>query len=225
MDLTGATIVFDLDGTLVDTAPDLYTALSTVLIEEGVAVPPYAGLRRLVGQGARALIDRSARLDGREYAPEALSALTERFIEVYRQKIAVESRPFPFVEQALDDLLAAGATLSVCTNKRTELSVRLLEALGMKGRFSAIVGADAVADRKPAPGHYRAAVAAAKGDVSRSVMVGDSAADVSAAKSVGAPVIVMRHGYCEGEVEALGADLLLESFSELWQGVTKLLSP
>ena len=221
--LNGATIVFDLDGTLVDTAPDLLRALAAVMAQEGLAAPPRETMRRMVGQGARALIERAASAVGVTFPPEKLAAMTETFVEIYAADIAAESRPFPHVEAALDRLAAAGAILAVCTNKRTGLSVQLLDVLGLTTRFAAIVGADAVPERKPSPVHYRAAVAAAGGDVRRSLMVGDSAADVSAAKSASASCIVVRFGYCEGDVERLGADVLIDSYEELVDASVTLL--
>jgi phosphoglycolate phosphatase len=223
LDLTGATVVFDLDGTLVDTAPDLLRALSVVMTHAGLLTPPAELMRRLVGQGARALIERAAALQNVTFEKERLDALTEMFIDVYRDDIASESAPFPSVEKALDVLASAGALLTVCTNKRTELSVRLLEAVGLLKRFGAVIGSDSVPERKPAPGHFIAAVEAVGGVLGRSVMVGDSAADVSAAKSASAPCVAVRFGYCDGDVEALGADIVIDSFEELPFAVRTLL--
>src|SRR5690606_5600079 len=115
----------------------------------------------------------------------------------YRADIARESKLYPGVAEAMDALAALGAKFAVCTNKRTDLSVQLLDALGVAERFSAIVGADAVTQRKPHPEHYEAAVARAGGTVRRSVMIGDTVADVGAARAAGAPVIVVRFGYCD----------------------------
>lgn len=221
-DLDGATIVFDLDGTLVDTAPDLLRALEVVLTIEGLPSPPSEVARMMVGQGARVLIERAAARAGVIWAEEKLTRLTETFVEVYAADIAGASRPFPGVEAALDGLNAAGARLSVCTNKRTGLSERLLAALGLADRFGAIVGADSVTARKPAAEHYAAAVRRAGGEVRRSVMVGDSAADVGAARNAGAPVIAVTFGYCEEGVDALGADALISSYDELGAVVRRL---
>lgn len=221
--LSGATIVFDLDGTLVDTAPDLLRALGVVMAREGLSTPPREEMRRMVGQGARALIERAAKAADVAFPAEKLAAMTEDFVAIYAADIAAESRPFPHVERTLDALAESGAILSVCTNKRTGLSVQLLETLGLASRFAAIVGADSVPARKPSPDHYRAAVTAAGGDVARSLMVGDSAADVSAAKSADAPCIVVRFGYCEGDVERLGADVLIDSYEELFDACVSLL--
>jgi len=213
--LARATIVFDLDGTLVDTAPDLLRALNDTLDREGLAHPRLGQVRNLIGQGARALIERSAALSGVSFTSERLDQLTAAFIDSYRRDIAGKSRPFPHAGETLDVLAAAGATLAVCTNKRTDLAVQLLEALALADKFQAIVGADAVAQRKPHPDHYRQAVLRAGGDIARSLMVGDSAADVGAARAASAPVILARFGYSDTPIDRLGADALFSDFHEV----------
>jgi phosphoglycolate phosphatase len=222
-ELAGATIVFDLDGTLVDSAPDLTRALNAVLALEGL--PPADGpvVRRMVGRGARVLLDRAAARHGLAWPDAKLDALTETFVAIYASDIARATRPFPGVVAALDRLAEAGARLAVCTNKRTALSVSLLDALDLTHRFSAIVGADAVPERKPAAGHFLTTVSAAGGDRRRALMVGDAAPDVGAARSAGSPVIVYRGGYCEEDVDALGADVLISEFSELYAAVRRLI--
>jgi len=214
-DFADATIVFDLDGTLVDTAPDLVRALNETLDIEGLPHVALGTVRKMIGNGARALIERGAGLSGVAYSPERLDQLTKAFIEFYRADIARESAPFPGVAAALDALAAAGARLAVCTNKRTDLSQQLLDAVGLSQRFSAIVGSDAVANRKPHPEHYRAAVTRAGGAVRRSVMIGDTAADVASARGAGAPVALVRFGYAEEALERLGADALFDRYADL----------
>ncbi len=224
-DLAGATIVFDLDGTLVDTAPDLIRALNATLDLEGLPRCAPDTVRALVGQGARALIERGAALSGARFEPRKLDALTEAFIGFYRADIAGGSRPFPGAEAALDALAAAGARLAVCTNKRTDLSVALLDALNLSARFAAIVGADAVRERKPHPGHFLETVARAGGDPGRALMVGDSEADVAAAQAAGAPVAAVRFGYGPDPVESLGADAVLETYAHLPALARRFLAP
>jgi phosphoglycolate phosphatase len=221
--LEGVTVVFDLDGTLVDTAPDLLRALESVLASEGLAPPPVAQVRMMVGQGARALIERAGAVHARTWAPSRLDEMLEDFVAAYAADIARDSRPFPNLTAALNALDDAGARLAVCTNKRTGLSVQLLEAVGLAHRFAAIVGADSVPARKPDPGHFFAAVAAAGGDPHRAVMVGDSAADIGAARGAGAPVVAVSFGYCEEGAETLGADALIGDFAELPEVVIRLM--
>lgn len=221
--LTGATIVFDLDGTLVDTAPDLVRALNETLDLEGLPNVKLEMVRGLVGHGARALIERAAALVGVGFTGDRLDRLTAAFVESYRADIARESEPFPGLVEALESLSALGATLSVCTNKRTDLSVQLLDALDLTPRFAAIVGADAVTDRKPHPDHFRAAVTRAGGIVERALMIGDTAADVATARGAGAPVAVVSFGYSDIGVEDLGADMLLHRYADLAPACMRLL--
>lgn len=214
-ELADATIVFDLDGTLVDTAPDLARALNQTMDLEGLPRVKLETVRALVGQGARALIERAAALRGVSFTSERLDALMQEFIGFYREDIARESKLYPGAIETMDALAALGAKFAVCTNKRTDLSAQLLDALGVGERFSAVVGADAVTQRKPHPEHYEAAVARAGGTVRRSVMIGDTVSDVGAARAAGAPVIAVRFGYCDGACETLGADAIIDKYLDL----------
>ena len=222
-DFIDATIVFDLDGTLVDTAADLVRALNETLDLEGLAHVNLDTMRRFVGRGARVSIERAAELRGAHFSAERIDELTRAFIDFYRADIARESRAFPGAVEALDAFAAEGAKLALCTNKRTDLSTQLLDALGLTGRFSAIVGADAVTEKKPHPDHYRAAVERAGGLVRRSIMVGDTIADVGAAKAAGAPCVVVRFGYCDGDVDRLGGDAVIDRYSDLVAASRRLL--
>jgi phosphoglycolate phosphatase len=223
-ELADATIVFDLDGTLVDTAPDLVRALNETMAIEGLPRVKLDAVRSMVGQGARVLIERAAARAGVNFRDEKLDQLTEAFVDFYRVDIARESRPFPGVEDTLAGLAAMGAKLAVCTNKRTELSLQLLTALNLTDWFAAIVGADAVTHKKPHADHYRAAVARAGGTIRRSVMIGDTVADVATARGAGAPVAVVAFGYCDVGAEKLGADAVLNSFSEVAPACRRLLA-
>ncbi len=213
--LTGATIAFDLDGTLVDTAPDLIGALNVLLGERGLPGLPNEAARVLVGRGARVLIERGFLAAGEPLHEDEKPGLVARFIDIYRTRIASESRPFDGVEAALDILTDRGATLAVCTNKPTALSILLLQALGMADRFAAIIGADAAPKPKPDPSHLLFTIAEAGGDRSRALMVGDSAADAEAAKAAGVPVILVPFGYTDRPASELGADRMMAHFSEL----------
>jgi phosphoglycolate phosphatase len=161
---------------------------------------------------------------GCRFSEERLSQLTDAFLAHYSAEIAYESTPFPGALEALDALASAGATLAVCTNKRTDLSRRLLEELSLAARFAAIVGADSVAHRKPHPDHYRETVARLGGRVIRSLMVGDTSADVRSAQDAGAPVIAVEFGYSDTAPEELGADALIGHFRELPATAARLLA-
>ena len=149
--LAGATIAFDLDGTLVDTAPDLIGTLNVLLEQEGLPPFPIARARPFIGRGARWMIETGFDAAGAPLHPDRVPALFDRFIARYLSRIADESRPFPGCEAALDHLKARGARLVVCTNKRTDLSVALLKALGLARRFDAVIGADAAPPSNPTP--------------------------------------------------------------------------
>src|SRR5215208_166462 len=167
------TIVFDLDGTLVDTAPDLIAALNFVLDREGVPPVPLQSARNMIGAGARKLIERGLELEGRSASLEDITRLTRDFIDHYAAHIADLSRPFEGLESALDDLQAAGYRFAVCTNKLEWLSKLLLDQLGLSTRFAAICGADTFGVSKPDPVILRETVARAGGVLSGTIMVGD----------------------------------------------------
>jgi phosphoglycolate phosphatase len=220
----GVTIAFDLDGTLVDTAPDLIGALNLTLLERGLPAVPFEAARVLVGHGARALIARGFALAGQPVEDGELDALTARFITLYRDRIADESVPFPGMTEVLDRLTAAGATLCVCTNKRTELSIALLDALGLTGRFATVFGSDRAPAAKPDPRCFLAAIEAAGGDPSCALMVGDSDNDVLAARGAGAPVVAVSFGYTETPARELGADAVIDHFDQLYDVAVRLLA-
>ena len=138
-----------------------------------------------------------------------------RFIDAYRARIASESRPFAGVEAALQALSEAGATLCVCTNKRTDLSLALLDALQLTGRFAAVTGADKAPAPKPDPSHFLASIAEAGGDPAYALMVGDSDNDVRSAHAAGAPVVVVSFGYTDIAPADLGGEALIDRFDEL----------
>ena len=221
--LAGVTIAFDLDGTLVDTAPDLIGTLNTLLEQEGLAPLPLADARPYIGRGARWMIERGFDAAGAPVHPDRMPALFDRVIARYLSRIADESRPFPGCEAALDALKAQGAKLVVCTNKRTDLSVTLLKTLGMARRFEAIIGADATPAIKPDARHLQAAVDAVGGDITRTIMVGDAATDAGAARNAGAHLILVSFGYTETPVADLGADILIDHFDQLPTACARLL--
>jgi phosphoglycolate phosphatase len=216
--------VFDLDGTLIDTAPDLVATLNLLLAREGLATLPLAEVREMIGQGARALIERGFAAAGAPLDEARLSALFADFIAHYLAHIADESRPFPGALAALDVLDGLGARLAICTNKRTDLSVALLNALGLSRRFAAIVGADAAPAPKPAAAHLVATVERAGGRISQAVMVGDSASDAGAARSAGVPLVLVSFGYTDIPARELDPDVLIDSFDDLPAACRRLLA-
>ena len=222
--LAGATIAFDLDGTLVDTAPDLVGTLNVLLVEE--RLPPLAldAARPFIGHGAARLIERGFAAAGAPLAPEHAPVLFERFIRYYRAHIADKSRPFPGAVPALEALRAEGALLAVCTNKPTNLSIALLDALDLSRLFDAVVGADRAPAPKPDARHLHAAVDEAGGEIGRALMVGDAATDAGAARAAGVGLILVSFGYTEIPAAELAPDVLIHHFDELVGACRRLLS-
>jgi phosphoglycolate phosphatase len=217
------TVVFDLDGTLVDTAPDLINALNFVLDREGLPPVPLHSARNMIGAGARKLIERGLELEGRAASPSDITRLTEDFIAYYAEHIADLSRPFEGLEIALDDLGTRGYRFAVCTNKLEWLSKLLLDRLGLSSRFSAICGADTFGVSKPDPAILHQTVARAGGHISRAIMVGDAGTDIGAARRAGIPVIGVAFGYTEVPIAELKPDRLIGHMRDLPRAVESLI--
>ena len=214
-DLAGWTIAFDLDGTLVETAPDLIGALNTVLAEEGLPPVPYSDVRILVGRGAKYLVATGFERAGKALSDADMPRLFQRFLVVYRERIARESRPFPGCLEALADLTARGAALAVCTNKPQALTMLLLDALGMTGLFATVVGGDVLPTQKPDPATLLLAIERAGGDPARAILVGDASPDTGAARAAGIPCVVVDFGYSLTPAAELGGTVLIGAYSEL----------
>ncbi|SHG84606.1 HAD family hydrolase [Bradyrhizobium erythrophlei] len=216
-------IVFDLDGTLVDTAPDLINALNWVLDREGLPPVPLQSARAMIGAGARRLIERGLELEGRAASFEDVTRLTGDFIDYYAAHIADASRPFDGLESALDDLAALGYRFAVCTNKLEWLSKRLLDQLGLSARFAAICGADTFGVSKPDPAILQQTIARAGGQLSQAIMVGDAGPDIGVARRAGIPVIGVEFGYTEVPIADLKPDRLVSHMRELPAAVQSLM--
>jgi phosphoglycolate phosphatase len=209
------TIVFDLDGTLIDTAPDLVDTLNVVFAREGLPQVPYETARNLIGGGARTMIARGIEQDGRIVPPAKLERMFTDFIAHYSEHVAVRSRPFPGLIEALDVLNAAGCRFAVCTNKFERLSILLLNELKLAGRFAAICGQDTFGMQKPDPEVLRRTVAAAGGDLGQAIMIGDSLTDIRTARAAGVPVIAVDFGYSERPVAEYAPDRVISHFAQL----------
>ncbi len=209
------TLVFDLDGTLVDTAPDLAGAMNAVLLANGRPPVPPADVRHMVGRGARALIERGFEVTGGAVNPDALDAHFDHFIAHYGAHVADASMPFPGVRNVLTRLKAAGHRLGVCTNKPEALAISLLEALDLHGFFGAILGADTLDVRKPNPRHLSETVRRIGGQMSRAVMIGDSEVDAETARNAGVPAVIFTFGYTQFDPTTFGAAALLDGYDGL----------
>ena len=218
------TIVFDLDGTLVDTAPDLIDTLNVILARHDVAPVDFDQARSMIGAGVKPLLQRALASKGVQLPSDEIDRLFAEYLEIYAAHIADRSRPFPGLEAALDALAAQGCRLAVCTNKLEWLSVRLLNTLGLSSRFATICGQDTFAMRKPDPDMLRLTIVRAGGDTGHAVMVGDSMTDVATAKAAAVPVTAVDFGYTEIAPAALGADRLISHFDALPAAVMELVS-
>jgi phosphoglycolate phosphatase len=209
------TIVFDLDGTLIDTAPDLIDTLNVVFAREGLPPVAYETARMLIGGGAKAMIVRGMEAEGRPLTPALLDQLFADFVAHYSAHIADRSRPFPGLVEALDALASGGSRLAVCTNKLEGLSKLLLAELELADRFAVICGQDTFGVQKPDPEVFRRTVAAAGGDLRQSIMIGDSLTDIRTARAAGVPVIAVDFGYTEKPVSEFAPDRIISNFSQL----------
>jgi phosphoglycolate phosphatase len=213
--MAAPTIVFDLDGTLIDTAPDLVATLNVILTREGLREVPYETARTYIGGGARLMLERGLLADHRDPAPQLLNRLFDEFLAYYAEHIADRSQPFPGLEAALDDLAARGCRLAVCTNKLEGLSLKLLDALGLTSRFATICGQDTYGIQKPDPLVLHKTIAAAGGTTARAVMIGDSVTDIHAAQAAGIPVVAVDFGYTDRHVSEFSPDRVIGHFGEL----------
>ena len=216
-------VVFDLDGTLVDTAPDLVATLNVIFAREGMPPVAYEAARNMVGGGARLMIERGLAAEGRDLAAPDVNRLVADFIEHYAAHIADHSLPFPGLDAALDELAGRGCRFAVCTNKLEWLSVRLLDALDLTGRFETICGSDTFGLQKPNPEPLRRTIARVQGDPAEAVMVGDSANDIDTARAAGIPVVGVDFGYSEVPIRELRPDRAVSAFAHLPKAVFDLL--
>lgn len=217
------TIVFDLDGTLVETAPDLVDTLNFVFEREGIPPVPFDEARTFVGHGARAMITRGLDAEGRTVTPQILDKLFNDFIDYYTAHVADRSHPFPGVIDALDALSKRGHRLAVCTNKFEKQSRLLLDALEMTSHFATIVGQDTFKIAKPDPEVLRRTILAAGGDPAHAIMIGDSETDILTARAAELPVVAVDFGYSQAPVSEYRPDRLISHFAQLSEAIASLL--
>jgi phosphoglycolate phosphatase len=213
--MTKPIIVFDLDGTLIDTAPDLVDSLNHALGSAGVPAVEEAVHRHHAGLGARVMIERAYHAHRRALESDVHERLFALFLEHYGASMPGRSRPYPGVVEALDRFREAGFRLAVCTNKTEELSKRLLVGIGMAGNFEAICGQDTFAFRKPDPRHLTETIRLADGDPERALMVGDSRTDIDTAKAAGIPVVAVDFGYTDRHVREFEPSHVISHFDDL----------
>ena len=220
--MAALTVVFDLDGTLVDTAPDLIDTLNVVFTREGLPPVEYAAARDMIGGGARKMIEAALQFERRMVSADLVDRMLGEFIAYYSEHIADRSRLFPGVGAALDTLEARGCRFAVCTNKLEVLSKQLLDTLGLSRRFEAICGQDTFGIQKPDPEILRRTIAAAGGSMGRAVMVGDSGTDIATARAAALPVVAVDFGYSETPIRQLQPDRLISHYDALPEAVLEL---
>lgn len=215
-------VVFDLDGTLVDTAPDLMRATNHVLTGLGRRSISMAEVRSFVGHGARALISRGLAATGGVPEGHDIEDGYRKFVDYYAGNIAIDSKPYPGLLRLLDRLKADGISLAVCTNKLEGLSVQLLDALKLSHYFGAVIGPDTLGISKPDPRPYFEAVKRLQLDQPRSIMVGDSETDILTARAANVPVIAVPFGYTPRPVSEFNPDHLIGHYDEAWDVIRGL---
>ncbi|MCZ0732628.1 HAD-IA family hydrolase [Phreatobacter sp. AB_2022a] len=222
--MTAPTIVFDLDGTLVDTHPDLIGTLSWLLEAEGLDPVDLEQAKNLIGHGMKPMIEKALKLQGRGGTQDEIDTVYARYVEAYERRIADDSRPYPGIVAALDRFAAEGMRLAVCTNKLHRLAVKLLDALDLSRRFDVITGFDTYPIRKPHRDHLLFTIRDAGGDPRRAVMIGDSETDIRTAQAAGVPVVAYSGGYTAIPLPELSPDVILDDYKDLAATVERLLA-
>ncbi len=218
----GKAAVFDLDGTLVDTLPDLWRVTNAVLAEEGLAPLAREQVRRMIGDGVRRLVERAFAAAGRPLADGELDRLHRRFLDLYEADPHRDSRLPEGVVEALVALRDDGFRLAVCTNKPQRPSLAILEAFDLARHFALVVGGDVLPVRKPDPGPLRHVLARLGVAPARAVMVGDSRNDRLTARAAGVPCVLLAEGYGEHRAEELAPEAVVTGFAEVPAAVRRL---
>lgn len=222
--MTKPLLVFDLDGTLLETAPDLVGTLNEILTEQGMTPIPISTAKTYIGQGAKMMIEKGFAANRETVSAESLDGLMALFLQKYEVRIARETHPFPGLLDALDRLHQEGWRLAVCTNKNERLARLLLGELNLTERFVAITGGDTFDHKKPHPEHLLKTVELAGGKAEQSIMVGDSRSDIDAAKAAFIPVIAVDFGYTPVPVSELGADVIISHFDQIHDAIKTIMA-
>lgn len=208
-------VVFDLDGTLIDSLPDVVGALNALLAEERRRPVTLAEARAMIGDGASKMVERALHATGAEVAADALAPLTDRYIAHYGAVAVKETALYAGVEEVLACLASRGVAMGVCTNKPHDLSRIVLAALGIDRYFRSVVGGDVLPVRKPHPGHVHAVLDGMGTGRTGAVFVGDSAIDAQAARNAGLRSVLVAYGYSKTPVAELDPDLVIDRFGAL----------
>lgn len=208
-------LVFDLDGTLIDTAPDLLDSLNHSLAEGGIPTVAGEGFNAFVSYGGLVMIEKAFAAHNKPLTEERKKAFFRTFLEHYTAGIPGKSKPYPGVVEAMDRFGEAGYIFAVCTNKKHDNARALIEALGLSPRFAALTGQDTFAFRKPDPRHLIETIRMAAGDPDRAVMIGDSQTDIDTAKAAGIPVVAVDFGYTDRHVREFEPSAIISHYDSL----------
>jgi phosphoglycolate phosphatase len=214
-------VIFDLDGTLVDTLPDIQYALNRLLGEAGFGALSLSDVTGMIGGGVASLVDRAIEAVGAPSEPANRARWTARFHALYSAEPVRLSRPYPGAQAVLSELAQSGCRLAVCTNKPQDIATAILRHLDLLSPFDAVFGDDGVRPRKPDPTIIREAMTRLGSDAGSTIVVGDGAADLGAARGAGASVVLVTYGYGSG-LQGLGADLLIDELGALPQALGRL---
>jgi phosphoglycolate phosphatase len=214
-------IIWDLDGTLIDSAPDLATALNTVLNEQGQNSLTIPQVRMMVGGGVAKLIERAFRGTRMELDVEGAEALAPGFMEIYTNCATDKTALLPAAGRVLNYFYNAGVQQGLCTNKPEAVTIKILHALDIHSFFSSVIGGDSTAQKKPHPLPLQTVMEQLSVAPHECIMVGDSGADVGAAHAAGIPIVLVPDGYIGVPAESLGADFVLKSLSSLPDEINK----
>jgi|APCry1669189534_1035231.scaffolds.fasta_scaffold61753_1 phosphoglycolate phosphatase len=214
-------LLFDLDGTLVDSAPDLAEALDFVLVEHGLKPIGLAQTRRMIGHGIPKLVEEGFSYRGRKLKSDLLAHSIDRFREHYSNNLSVKTRIYPGVIEGLTLLFNDGWSMSVCTNKLESYARKILEDLGLIQFFKSVVGPDTFGISKPDP---RQLLRTLPDRYDAAIVIGDSEVDVAAAKAAFLPIIAVSYGYCQVPVKLFSPDLVVSNFSEVPEAIKSIMS-
>ncbi len=215
-------LIFDFDGTLIDSAPDIALGLNRLLVQEGRRELPLSTVHQMIGDGAGRLVEQAFAATGAALTPEEAGPMTQRYLALYGALPVDRGCIYPGVVETLAALKAAGHRLGLCTNKPAGISIDLLRELGLDMLFDAVAGGDSVARRKPHPDPLLFVMDKLGVDAGGAVMVGDNANDVAAARGACVPVVAVAYGYPRMKVEDLGADIIIDRFADLPGALARL---
>ena len=215
-------IIFDLDGTLANTAPDLLGTLNRITKPYNLTQMGMNEFGQIIGHGAKAMIKRAFELNSKPLDDKTLEALFKNFLADYSTNIANETALFEGVLQAMDSLKHKGFEFALCTNKTESMARLLLEELGVTNRFKSITGGDTFEFKKPDARHLTETANLAGHQISKAIMIGDSATDINAAINAKIPSVAVTFGYSDTKIETLGATRIINHFNELTSAIESI---